>query len=169
MSPSVGRVWGKLPLASSSLQHRALRGVAPFPVPVRGPASPSRHFRRVLNDRSGNAAAEFAILLPVFLSMMAAVIQYGSMYVTYNTMLASARDAAREVAVGRQTNGNASNRAKGKRPRWVSEGDYAVTTQDVGTTDVATTVTVPGVAATVLPILPSPENLSVTVTMAKES
>ena len=49
--------------------------------------------------------------------MIAAVIQYGSMYVTYNTMLASARDAAREVAVGRQNHGNASNRAKGKRPK----------------------------------------------------
>jgi Flp pilus assembly protein TadG len=130
---------------------------------------PFRGLGRLSQDRRGNAAAEFALILPAFLTLTMAVIQYGSMYVTYNTMLVSARDASREVAVGRQTPGNAANRAKGKRPNWVSSGNYAVTTQDSGVTDVQTTVTVPGDEAALLDILPSPDNLTVTVTMAKEA
>jgi hypothetical protein len=119
-------------------------------------------------DRSGNAAAEFALILPVFLTMFAAIIQYGTLFITYNNMLSSARSAAREVAIGKSNNGVANGKAKAKRPQWVSDSAYNVDTRARGASEVESIITVPGEDATILPILPLPDQLSVTVVMDKE-
>lgn len=48
---------------------------------------------------SGAAAAEFAIILPVFLALLFGIIQFGSVLFLHNNMVNAAREAARRMAV----------------------------------------------------------------------
>jgi hypothetical protein len=164
MSPQVGRVY-----APWRRQHRFTSRPPVLRESLGGLRARAGILSQLVQARSGNAAAEFALILPAFIALFAGIIQYGSMFVTYNAMVLSARDAAREVAVGKNGHSAASSKAKGKRPKWVEEGNYSIETTDSGASDVQSVVTVPGDEATVLPLLPMPENLSVTVVMAKES
>jgi Flp pilus assembly protein TadG len=49
--------------------------------------------------RSGSAAVEFAILLPIFLAILFGIIQFGSVLFLHNNMVNAAREAARRMSV----------------------------------------------------------------------
>src|SRR3546814_2393043 len=49
--------------------------------------------------RSGAAAVEFAIVLPVFLMILFGIIQFGSVLFLHNNMVNAAREAARRMSV----------------------------------------------------------------------
>lgn len=101
--------------------------------------------------------------------MVAGVIQYGSLLFTYNGMLDTARTTSRQVAVGSDTPSAASSKARGKKLGWVAAGKMAVATDDSDPDEVTTEISMDSEDATVLPLLPMPDEISVSVTMAKES
>ncbi len=55
---------------------------------------------RVQSNRRGVAAVELALILPVLLTVVFGVIQYGMVIHTRHTMVYAAREAARSYAVG---------------------------------------------------------------------
>lgn len=59
----------------------------------------SRHWR-MLGDRRGTAAIEFAILTPVFLLMMTGMLAYGLYFGAASTLQQMAADAARVAIAG---------------------------------------------------------------------
>jgi Flp pilus assembly protein TadG len=50
-------------------------------------------------SRSGAAAVEFAIVLPIFLMLLFGIIQFGSVLFLHNNMVNAAREAARRMSV----------------------------------------------------------------------
>ncbi len=54
-------------------------------------------------EQSGASAAEFALVLPILITVLFGVIQFGSVLFVYNNMQNAAREAAREFAVGKLT------------------------------------------------------------------
>jgi len=132
----------------------------------------ARLLARIRNDRSGAAAAEFAIILPVFTAMLLGTIQYGTLMLTYNGMMDTARSSARDLAVGISTPAEVETKGKGKKLGWIKNGKWAVTAMDTsatGTNEVRMEIRVPSKEATVLPFLPMPDELVVTVSMEKEA
>ena len=65
-----------------------------------------RHF---FKTPDGVGAVEFAILLPVVMAILFAIIEFGSIMYTRQQMLYAAREAARSYATGQSTAGEAKN------------------------------------------------------------
>ncbi len=131
-----------------------------------------KYFAKGGFDRSGVAAVELALLLPILTAMIFGTFQYGVLLFTYNVMLNTARDGARSLAVGASTEAQVVTAAKTKLPTWVPEASWAIVASDVtttGTNQVKTTITVPSNKATFLSFVPMPATLSVNVVMLKES
>ena len=59
----------------------------------------SRLARRLLGDRIGGAAIEFALLAPVFIALMMGVVEVGIYMQNYNAVRSLASDASRFAAV----------------------------------------------------------------------
>lgn len=57
-------------------------------------------FRRLWRDSRANAAVEFALVLPVMLTLIIGTVQYGNIMLTKNMMVQAARQAARAYSVG---------------------------------------------------------------------
>lgn len=89
-----------------------------------GPAG-GRVLNKFLRDRRGAAAAEFALILPVFISMMFGSMEFSVLLYSYSSMQTAARDAARQVAVNSLTPTEAKNKLAAKMPKWMS-GDTTV-------------------------------------------
>ena len=62
-------------------------------------------------DRYGGSLVEFAIILPVFGILMMGILEFGHIYLVYNTMTAAAKRAARYGAVSGVTNNEVEGRA----------------------------------------------------------
>lgn len=125
-------------------------------------------FSRVRNSKTGAAAAEFAIMLPVLLLIMAGALQYGVMMMTYNSMVNGARSAARALSLGDATDAQVRTAVKNWLPGWVSDGAVTVTTTSIGTDRIRVDVSVPASETTVLRIGPMPETLAASVLMMRE-
>lgn len=122
--------------------------------------------------RSGAAAVELALLLPILTAMIFGTFQYGVLLFTYNVMLNTARDGARSLAVGAASETQVVTAAKTKLPTWVPAASWTIVASDVattGTNQVKTSITVPATKATFLSFVPMPATLSVNVVMLKES
>jgi Flp pilus assembly pilin Flp len=128
--------------------------------------------RCLIRDRHGSAAAEMALLLPLMTMMICGTMQYGVLMFTYNSMLNTARNGARALAVGSASESDVVTTAKANLPGWVPAADWTITPQDsrtTGTNQVITEISVPTDKATVLPFVPMPETLEVRVVMLKEA
>ena len=68
-----------------------------------------RFIRRFIYGDSGVGAVEFAILVPVVLAILFAIIEFGSIMYTRQQMLYAAREAARSYATGQSTAGEAKD------------------------------------------------------------
>jgi len=66
---------------------------------VTGRALFPRIVRRLLGDRAGAAAIEFALLAPVFIALMMGVVEVGIYMQNYNAVRSLASDASRFAAV----------------------------------------------------------------------
>ncbi len=133
-----------------------------------------RLFRTFLPvNRSGAAAMEFALILPILAVMMCGTLQYGVLFYTWNVALNGARNAARAVAVGRIDAASGAARMRGALPGWVSAGggddiNAQVTDAAVGG-EVVARMSFPARDATFVPLAPMPENVTVEVRMVKEA
>lgn len=128
-----------------------------------------RASRQVLQDRRGGAAFEFALLVPLFMTMMLGTIQYGTLFYTYNAMIGAARTAARAVAIGSQNATTAAATARTTLPNWVPGADYTVTIVDaVAGGEVSAEITAPSNEAAIVPYLPMPADVVARIVMVKE-
>ena len=113
-----------------------------------------RHARRPAAGRGegGNAAVEFALILPILMLVLTGVVQIGMMLFIHSNMLHITQEAARQVAVGAMTTTQAQTWAQGQlvdlgfdytvnvqEAVIVDEGDSGASTQ----TDVTATISVP--------------------------
>lgn len=128
---------------------------------------PVRRIAALLADRRGASAVELALLLPVMTLMLAGVVQYGTLYYSYNSMLNTARNGARSLAIGTATTDQVIATAKANLPPWVPKDEWTITPSVVGT-QVTTRITVPATHASIMHFAPMPETLDVNVVMVKE-
>ncbi len=69
---------------------------------------------------SGIAAVEFALILPVLMTMLFGIIQMASVFFTHSNMTTVARDTARRLAVGEFTVAQAEAAATANLIDWAS-------------------------------------------------
>lgn len=120
-------------------------------------------------NRSGAAAVEFALMVPLLMTMMLGTVQYATLYYTYSSMLGAARTAVRAVAIGSQNATTAEATARTMLPNWVPSGDYSVVITDAAAgAEVSSQITAPSSKASIAPYLPMPANVVVRVVMVKE-
>lgn len=99
---------------------------------------------KVLRDRRGASAAEFAILIPVFGTMLFGIIKFGIVYNNYLSLTAAVANAERQFAVSRTTTtpySSATTVLYNSAPT-LAKGSLTVTTSVAGTacaTDAACT------------------------------
>lgn len=115
--------------------------------------------------RSGAAAAEFAIIVPLLAVMLFGALQYGFLIYTSNAMTTSARNGARLMAFG-QDRAAAETYVRQSLPGWVSgSATFSTVENDNGVARM--TVTVPGSSAAILGLVPMPAQISVTGSMPR--
>lgn len=127
----------------------------------------ARRTARLLADRRGASAVELALLLPLMTLMLAGVVQYGSLYYSYNSMLNTARNGARSLSIGTATPEQVVTTAKANLPRWVPQDEWTITPSIVGT-EVTTRISVASTHASIMHFAPMPDTLDVNVVMVKE-
>ncbi len=84
---------------------------------------------RFFRNRKGVAAAEFALILPVFVSMIFGTLEYSIMLFTYSSMQTTARDIARQVAVNNLTPSEAQAKLASRLPPWMASSATMKITQ----------------------------------------
>lgn len=115
---------------------------------------------------------EFALLLPILTTMIIGTFQYGILIFTYNTMLNTARNGARAMAVGSASEADVVTTAKMNLPGWVPQNEWRIVARDVattGTNQVTTSITVDSRHAAILQFVPMPATIDVDVVMLKET
>jgi Flp pilus assembly protein TadG len=131
-------------------------------------------FKRRTNE-SGQAVVEFAIILPVLLMVLFAILQFGVVFNNYIQVTAAAREGARKAAVSRSLGTSAAETAATASAKAAAPGLTAskvtVTYPNSPTfaqgSDVAVKVTYP-YSISILGIIVSSGNLSSTTTMRVE-
>ncbi|MGH1571313.1 TadE/TadG family type IV pilus assembly protein [Methylobacterium sp. P31] len=78
--------------------------------------------RKFENDSSGSSAVEFALLLPILVTIIFGIIEFGLIIFTLNTAQSAARDATRQLATNRITASQAQSVVLQQLPRWVAAG-----------------------------------------------
>lgn len=90
-----------------------------------------RLFRALRRNRDGNAAVEFALIVPVLLAIVFGCLEFGMIAYTYNATGSVARDAARQLAINQITPDQVDAYVRSKLPRWVrDDAQLAVTQSD---------------------------------------
>ena len=96
-----------------------------------------------LRNEDGAATIEFALIAPLLLMLVVAVMEFGQMYNTYQGLQAAAREGARLGSIDGQTTGNVSARVNAALAGVVmSDGAATVTPAVCSDTSETVTVTV---------------------------
>ena len=121
--------------------------------------------------RSGAAAVEFAIVLPIFLMILFGIIQFGSVLFLHNNMVNAAREAARRMSVDASfSQTEAETYARSYLAGWSLTFNVTATPATVPNGDVSVQITVPAADATLVNFpLAWPGNLVAQATMRSES
>ena len=129
-------------------------------------------FRRA---RSGAAALEFALVVPVLLTLLFAIIQFGSVVFVQNNMVNAAREGARRIAAADATADEATTVMQGLLANWNLTFTYDVVMPNPANPtdrDIVVTINVPASDARIVsypPGLFGSGTLSAQVTMRQES
>lgn len=99
--------------------------------------------------RSGAAATEFALVLPIFLALLFGIIQFGSVLYLHNNMVNAARESVRRMSVAEMTGAEAQTYAQNYLAGWGLTFNIT-TTEPPGTTDVSMQITVPAADAAIV-------------------
>lgn len=132
-----------------------------------------RRVRRLVRDIRGAVAVEFAIILPVLITILFGIIQFGLVMFTQQMMVYAAREAARSYAVGTSTAAQAQTLAEGLLP--ATSSNYTVTVTepdtDLGETDVIVLISTPMADAAIVNVLGSvmSGNIQAQIVMRVES
>lgn len=134
-----------------------------------------RHFFRTLRRANGGAAAlEFALIVPVLLTLLFATIQFGSVVFVQNNMVNAAREGARRMAAADATWAEAQTLMQGMLSNWNFTFTYAAALPNPANPadrDITVTIQVPASQARVVSFPPifNSGNLVAQVTMRQES
>ncbi len=74
---------------------------------------------KVIRSRSGSVAAEFALVTPIFFSLLFGALEYGSIGYSMSSMQQAANVVARDVAVNSLTQEQAESRLARHLPSWL--------------------------------------------------
>ena len=85
--------------------------------------------RRYARNRTGSTAAEFALVLPLFVAIVFSIMEYGIVFFVYVAMQASTVSVARGLAVNDISVANAAAATKAKLPSWVAGSSTVTVTQ----------------------------------------
>lgn len=99
--------------------------------------------------RSGAAAVEFALVLPIFLLLLFGIIQFGSVLFLHNNMVNAAREAVRRMSVAEMTEAEAEAYVQNYLADWNLTFD-ADATEPPATTDVTMQISVPAADAALI-------------------
>jgi Flp pilus assembly protein TadG len=124
-------------------------------------------------EQRGAAAVEMAVVLPIFVLVLAGVVQFGAAMYSYASMMHAAREGARYMAVDGWTSTATSAKVKSLVASWVPPSNITVTATlpAAGESDVSVEVQVPLGKAMLVNFLDigSSYTLKTKVTMRKES
>lgn len=81
--------------------------------------------------REGGVLVETAFVLPIFLSLILAIVEFGTVTFVRSAMLNAARDAARSYSIGEVDAGGAANLAQQRLPS-INNIAFTVTTSASG-------------------------------------
>lgn len=100
--------------------------------------------------RSGAAAVEFAIVLPLFLMLLFGIIQFGSVLFIHNNMVNAARETARRMAVDESFDAaQAQSYAEAYLSDWNLTFSFTIVPPP-GAPDVSVQISVPAAEATLV-------------------
>lgn len=71
--------------------------------------------------RSGAAAAEFAIVLPILVGLLFGTVEFGLLLFSYSSMQSALRDVTRQVAVNTISVATAENSIRARLPGWMRQ------------------------------------------------
>lgn len=112
----------------------------------------TRLLSRFRGSRDGAAAVEFAILLPIFVLMVGAILQFAAAMFVQNQMVNVARETARSLAIGDLTEAQAVTKALSELSNFGS--GYVVTATNIpANSDVTVAIRVPLNKATIVNIV----------------
>ncbi len=131
-------------------------------------SQPTGLLQSLRRSRTGVAAAEFALLLPLLLSIFSGALQYGTLMFTYNSMLNSARSAARAASLGESSNAQIKADLRSWLPAWVPADAITVETTALSGDRIRVDVSIPSSQATVLRFGPMPATIGTSIIMARE-
>jgi len=102
---------------------------------------------RLIRDERGGAAVEFALVVPVLITFVFGIIQFGFLFSIYNTMVHAAREGARAMAVEQLTASEGRTRTEQALSAY-QDLTFTVTTQtpdpsDPSDTDVRVAIGIP--------------------------
>ena len=135
---------------------------------------PANYWQGAWRERgkSGAAAVEFAIVLPIFLMIVFGIIQFGAVLFLHTNMASAAREAARRMAVAEMTAPQAVVFAENYLADWSLIFTVTATEPAGGVVngDVSVQITVPAADAALVNFpVTWPGNLTALVTMRRES
>ena len=102
-------------------------------------------------DQDGMIAVEFAFILPIFLVLAFAVVEFGLIFFTYNAAGHASWDVTRQLATNQITTSQASAAAIAELPSWVQSSATVTpssSSTDPNTNHFTVTVSFPATAAT---------------------
>ncbi len=111
---------------------------------------------RKARREDGSAAVELAFVLPILVTLLGGVIQFGALFFIQNEMTGAARSAARALAVGQATSTQAETIALNQLAQWPMTFSVTVTSpnpSDPNDKDFSVQITVPAAEATFVDIL----------------
>jgi Flp pilus assembly protein TadG len=106
--------------------------------------------KRFLPDEEGVSAVEFALIMPLFISVAFAAVEFALIFFTYNAAGHAAWDVARQLATNRIVTSQASAIALAELPRWVRSSATATpasSSTDPSTNRFTVTISFPARAA----------------------
>ena len=123
-------------------------------------------WKKFASDKKGVAAIEAAIVIPIFMSLMLAAVDYGSVFYVQHTMNTVANDVSRSLALGHVTEAQAKSRVESQLPSWGS-AQYSVTASSSGANDIQIAITIPAADAAIVNFAPLGILGNLTVTAIK--
>ena len=125
-------------------------------------------------DRAGASAVEFALVVPMFLALLAGTIETGHVFYVQSELTSTAREAARRLATDLMTDTEAETFVRSQFPH-IPTASMAVQIAEVdlgsGRTDLTVDVSVPIAEVALLnltELLPNDLSLEASATMVKE-
>ena len=107
---------------------------------------------RFARSRSGVAAIEFAITMPVLIMLLAGSVNFGHVIFVKHSMQSIAGETLRSVSYGLVEQSSAINAAKAKMARLVRTGTTVTINENVGANEITVTITQTAKAATLMPL-----------------